>query len=237
MAVAARFALAPCAPTRAEREAHEATRLPFRSWCAECVKGRADNPPHRSVPGVEEEGRRLPEFHFDYAFLRREVSDKLLTLAVMKARPTRAVRAWAVPRKGVTDADTVERLYKGVCETGVRPPCVFKCDNEPSIKAVREELVAGPGAVPQEPPVGESQSNGAVEHAVKLLKGMIRVHAIALERKLGVTIPLGHAAPTWIVEAVSDMITKHLRGQDGRTAFGGSTANLHGKRLLQLVRL
>ena len=110
------------------------------------------------------------ELHFDYAFLRREASDELLTLVVMKARPTWVVRAWAVPRKGVTDADTVERVYRGVCEIGVRPPCIVKCESESSIKALREELMrrVGPGVVPQEPPVCESQSNGAVENVVKL---------------------------------------------------------------------
>ena len=55
--------------------------------------------------------------------------------------------------------------------------------------------------------------------------GVIRVHALAFERKLAATIPIGHAVLTWIVEAVSDMITKHLRGQDGRTAF----ERLYGK--------
>ena len=55
----------------------------------------------------------MPELHFDYAFLRREASDELLTLVVMEARPTRAVRAWAVPHKGVADADVVERVYRG----------------------------------------------------------------------------------------------------------------------------
>jgi hypothetical protein len=48
---------------------------------------------------------------------------------------------------------------------------------------------------------------------------MIRVHVIALERKLVATIPLGHAILTWMVDAVPDMITKHLRGQDSHTAF------------------
>ena len=73
----------------------------------------------------------------------------MLTLVVMKARPTRVVRAWAVPHKGVTDADIVERVYKGVCETGARPPCAFKCDKEPSTNALREELMrrAAPGVV------------------------------------------------------------------------------------------
>ena len=30
----------PSAPTKAEREAHEATHLPFRIWCEDCVNGR-----------------------------------------------------------------------------------------------------------------------------------------------------------------------------------------------------
>ena len=64
---------------------------------------------------------------------------------------------------------------------------------------------AGDGAVPQYPPAGESQSNGAVENAVKLIKGMIRVHIIALERKLGVTIPVSRPIVARMVEAVSDM--------------------------------
>jgi hypothetical protein len=31
---------APKAPTKAEREEHEATHLPFRSWCTHCLRGR-----------------------------------------------------------------------------------------------------------------------------------------------------------------------------------------------------
>ena len=48
---------------------------------------------------------------------------------------------------------------------------------------------------------------------------------IALERKLGVIIPSGHPVLAWMVEAVSDFISKHLRGQDGPTAF----ERLYGK--------
>eukprot|EP00974_Lingulodinium_polyedra_P002689 252826-Lingulodinium_polyedra.AAC.1 len=121
----------------------------------------------------------------------------------MKARPTRAVRAWVVPSKGVADADTVERVYQGIHEVGIRPPCIFKCDNEPSIKAFREEIMRrfGDGSIPQGPPTGESQSNGAVENVVKLAKGLIRAHVLAPGRKLGVTIPIEHAKLPWIIEA------------------------------------
>ena len=104
---------------------------------------------------------------------------------------------------------------------GVRPPCILKCDGEASVEALREAVMArlGEGAVPQGPPAGESQSNGVVENGVKLLKGLIRVHVLALERKLGVRIPADHPIIAWVVEAVSDLATKHLRGHDGRTGY------------------
>ena len=59
------------------------------------------------------------------------------------------------------------------------------------MEALREAVMArlGEGAVPQGPPAGESQSNGVVENGVKLLKGLVRVHVLALERKLGGSLP------------------------------------------------
>ena len=37
----------PKAPTKAEREAHDATHLPYRAWCHHCVRGRGAKKPHR----------------------------------------------------------------------------------------------------------------------------------------------------------------------------------------------
>ena len=75
------------------------------------------------------------------------------------------------------------------------------------------------GAIPVEPPVGESQSNGAMENAVKLVKGMLRVHLSALERKTGARIPSKHPIMAWLVEHAGDVVTKYLQGSDGRTGF------------------
>ena len=69
----------PCAPTKAEREAHEATHLPFRSWCEDCVKGRRDNPPHTRVRDEVE----VPEIMFDYGFLRRDNEADTITILVV----------------------------------------------------------------------------------------------------------------------------------------------------------
>ena len=59
----ARKARDPGAPSLADWEAHQATHLPFRIWCPECVMGRRDNPAHLSVPA---EVREVPEVGMDY---------------------------------------------------------------------------------------------------------------------------------------------------------------------------
>ena len=132
-----RPARSPITPTKAEREAHATTHLPFRSWCPVCVQGRSCNPPHRRAPEYADGDRRLHEIHLDYAFFRREGSEDLIKLLVAKALPSRALRAWVVPNKGVADPDVVERVHRGITEMGIRSPCVFKCDNEPAIRALR----------------------------------------------------------------------------------------------------
>ena len=83
----------PGAPTQAERDAHAATHLPFRSWCDECVQGRRDAPPHCRTKRVAGE---VPEVAFDYAYVRRDDEEDVATLLVMRDRDTRAVRAWVL---------------------------------------------------------------------------------------------------------------------------------------------
>ena len=111
-----------CTPSRAEREAHEATHLPFRSWCEVCVQGRLDNPPHRRLAAEVKEEHRLPEVHLDYAFLRRSDSEVLAKLVILKALPSRALQAWVVPSKGLGDQASAERVIRGIRAMGIRPP-------------------------------------------------------------------------------------------------------------------
>ena len=89
----------PRAPTQAERDAHDATHLPFRDWCPECVKGRRDNPAHASK--VPEDENALPEVQMDYCFVRREGETDTLTVLIMKDRQSRAIRTWVMRHKGV----------------------------------------------------------------------------------------------------------------------------------------
>ena len=80
--------------------------------------GEGGHPPHRRrAPEVEEE-HRLPEVHLDYAFVRRAESEVLAQLVVLKALPSRAMQAWAVPAKGLLDQASAERVLRGIKAMG-----------------------------------------------------------------------------------------------------------------------
>jgi hypothetical protein len=63
----------PKAPTKAEREEHEATHLPFRSWCTHCLRGRGRNKPHqRQIVDREVDERKVPKISMDYFFMSQD---------------------------------------------------------------------------------------------------------------------------------------------------------------------
>ena len=55
----------PEVPTEREREGHELTHYPFRSWCYSCVRGKAKERGHRSVPKEKREiGNRILQIDY-----------------------------------------------------------------------------------------------------------------------------------------------------------------------------
>jgi hypothetical protein len=237
-AVISKPAKDPHAPTAAEREEHEATHLPYRSWCAECVCGRRDNPPHLRR---SEEERTVPMVLMDYAFVRRHDETEKVTVLLMKDRESRAVRAWTMRNKGTCYEEAAARAVEGIKAFGHTAKILVKVDNEPALQALRDEVIQllGQQAVPQAPPANESESNGAVENGVKIFKGLLRVHLMALERKIEGYIPSAHPLMTWLVEHVSDLLTKYLQGSDGKTGYGrlfGKKVHEEGLEFGEIVR-
>ena len=49
-----------------EREAHNVTHMPFRSWCPHCVNGKAKDRPHKKQDQSE---KMVPDIVFDNGFL------------------------------------------------------------------------------------------------------------------------------------------------------------------------
>jgi hypothetical protein len=192
------------------------------------VAGRRDNPAHRGVK-IGEDELAVPELGMDYCFVRREDEEEVVTVIVIKDRGSRAIRATRVLQKGAESESEVVRVAECIRSFGHRGKVVLKSDGEPAILALKEAIARRlpEGAVTLESAPTESESNGAVENAVKLVKGMVRVHLLALEQKVGGRFPSTHPILAWLIEHVSDLITKYLQGADGRTAY----ERLYGKRV------
>ena len=64
---------APMGPTKQEREAHEATHMPFREWCKYCVRGRGRNRPHKKKSKMEKgEIPTVSKVAMDYFFMSQD---------------------------------------------------------------------------------------------------------------------------------------------------------------------
>ena len=59
-------------PTLAEREEHERTHIPYRSWCRHCVSARASNPAHRGRKCMKavEEDKDMKQVSYDCCCMR-----------------------------------------------------------------------------------------------------------------------------------------------------------------------
>ena len=58
----------PIVVSKQEKEQHELTHLPFRSWCSHCVRGRARNMMHKRDQSKDERSN-VPRVSMDYFFL------------------------------------------------------------------------------------------------------------------------------------------------------------------------
>ena len=130
---------APVQPTRAEREEHVKTHMPYRSWCVHCVRGRGRSDAHRTNP-VREEYRK-PQLSADYWFLgaaqgelgQEDTHDKTPVL-VMYEKLSKCTFAHVVPCKG-PDPTVIAKIVADLDSMGYKS-IVVKTDQESSITAL-----------------------------------------------------------------------------------------------------
>ena len=72
--------------------------------------------------------------------------------------------------------------------------------------------------IPEESPVGESQSNGDVESAIKQVQGQYRTMRLSMQSSYKQVIPDDHVASVWLVPHSAQTLNRYLVGQDGKTA-------------------
>ena len=73
--------------------------------------------------------------------------------------------------------------------------------------------------VPEQPPVGESQSNGAAETASKRFQGQVRTIKLYVEEKIKTKIDVRSNLWYWLVEHSADIFSRYKVGLDGVTPY------------------
>ena len=189
----ARAIAIPDIPIRREVEDHNMTCFPFRSCCSHCQRGRgrrsAQKRRHNEGDGMDD--RAVTSYSIDHLYLTEEdnaVERKGAGIArgnTTLGRPiigswdrkSGCVRAHQVkcegsgdPWIGTSTAEDIEKLGFG----GSR--VVLKADQEVAITDVQRQVVAvrWGETVPMTSRVGESQSNGREENAVRIVQVLIR---------------------------------------------------------------
>ena len=209
----------PISPPTIELEAHNATHIPFRTWCKWCVAGRKPNPHHRRKTDA---ARDVPMLVGDYCFVRDSRDDDLMSMYVGKLYPSKAVVAIPVTQNGY-DEQAVHRLANLLRMCGVRR-LVYTSDQEGALKALTEAAVNELNfdgdlisAVPEHSPVGESQSNGRAERTVQQVEDLVRTMKAAFEDRFNLRLSASSPVMAWLVEHAACTATRSLINSDGRT--------------------
>ena len=84
--------------------------------------------------------------------------------------------------------------------------------------ALRNAVKAETGVhvVPEESPIGESQSNGEVEGAVRMIQAQVRTMRLALQSRYDTVIGEDHPIVAWLVAEAADSINRFQIGADGK---------------------
>ena len=224
----------PIRPSAEDVDRHDATHVPYRSWCPICVAARGKEAPHKRQVGAGRERRKasLPKFSLDYQELKSKPKiqaesqaaadvESVLRIVVGKDEATGAVVAHRIEAKGPTDEWIVRRLVKDVEELG-RGDIIVKTDGEPAMIAIqrgmavlRKDLMTKP----ENPLAYNPESNGAAEKAVQDVSGQIRTLKLAVEARIGAMIPENHNMMDWIIEHAAYVLTRFSVGHDGMTAY------------------
>jgi hypothetical protein len=141
--------------------------------------GKAMNIPHRRRRDKE---RLVPHIHVDYGFLGIEEDVEKMIVQVARDEESRALLVHAVPREGLARARGAEQLIRDIEVLGYKK-VILKADNEPAMHALQEEVKKQrqDETLLENSPVGESQSNGVADCAVRAAGEHIRVVKLALE--------------------------------------------------------
>jgi len=107
----------PGDPTLKEREDHNATHVPYRSWCPVCVKAKGKEEAHRNLKGSEKSCKAT--ISFDYKSFGQEADeDDKATAIVYKDDKTKMTFGHVCECKGASDEWTMGKVIEDIDRLG-----------------------------------------------------------------------------------------------------------------------
>lgn len=226
---------APHKPTKEDWEKHQATHTPYEPWCKHCLAGRAIRQQHPSkgrrpiaIPDIEGGDNQPIKVSIDYMYLHERVGkyrnvEPNPPPLVMIDHSTGRGWAYRVPNKGVMDGVVwlPKRIIQDIANCGHDNKSVqLKADQEPSIVALQTALQElRSGVVPINSPVGESESSGRVENAIRRVQEKIRVLRHQVEQGIKQRVPDEDPIMAWLIRWAAEPISKYYPGDDSKTAY------------------
>ena len=200
-------------PTLKERQEHERTHLPCRSWCRHSVAARGGNPAHRGrrFPTAIEEDKDTKQVSCDYCFMRDQPGMESAKILFSKDRATRMVFAHVVPLKGAVLVSVIQQCARDLELLGHYGQVTLKTDQEPLIVDVLREIANlrwSRGTWLEHSPVADSKSNRFTERGIRSVEEMTRVLLFDLSSRVGSPISVHSPVFPWIVEHATDILNK-----------------------------
>eukprot|EP00971_Amphidinium_carterae_P348665 6490618-Amphidinium_carterae.2 len=211
---------APQEPSAAERELHNLTHIPFRSWCEICVRSKARGTYHKGSL------KSKSIIQMEYTFLKHsgEPSQRtrLITVLTMVGTVTGMSNAVIIEHKGVTPYALGE-VKKFILENGFINSMI-QVDGEPTIKTISEAVIASlNGEVKSRlSPSYSHQSPGACEGWHTKLFSHLRLLRLQMSEQFGIPISeitKDHLIVPWMVKHVGFTHNRFQLGQDGQTPY------------------
>ena len=221
---------APARISDKERDDHELTHTPYRSWCSVCVRARGQRMPHRRKRDGDGSLGPVPRISMDYFYMSQkdeEAKENPILVVLNEESNEKYARATGI--KGVGTEGIQEWLIKDICEEfkswghagGVGGHIILKSDTEKSMLAFRQAVAEFHGGVvvQESPAKGESESNGAVEGAGRIIKDFTRIFKLQIEDKAGISIDSTDPIFQWCIRWAAMVASRYLVGVDGRTGW------------------
>ena len=197
------------------------------------MKGRGVNAQHRKKTETEEDsvgGGKVSRGSMDYFFLSlkdEEAKDNPMIGMVDESTGEKYARAAGMKGVGADGEmdwliiDMVEELKSWGHTGGNSGHVIMKSDNENAIKALRDAVgrLLGGRVIPENPPKGESQSNGRIEESGKTIRGFVKAMKSQIEEKADITIEAKDIITQWMIRWAAMLPSRFLVGKDGKTVY------------------